>query len=355
MTISRKGGRAAVAAVAGLAFGLWSAAAVAARGSQVSSSLPAPQLFAPGVISGPGNDGAPTFTPSGRTLFFERTNGRRAFLLTSRLTATGWSRPAPASFAGPWSDQQPALSPNGRYLVYVSSRAAARGGRAAHLYRVDRVRGGWSAPRELSATVNFSSRVFKPSVAANGDLYFMADVGTGAPEPAKWRLFVSRFERGAYSKAEALPFSDGSHSDVDPAIARDQSYIIFSSRDRPPFADGHEHLFIALREGAGWGSPQPMRYAGDTAGGDAGEANLSPDGRTLFFTSDRPASAEPPETRQQMMAAFARMEVWDNGNSNVWTLPLAPYLAGKRAPTADREEVFEQTVANVLGVRSALE
>ena len=34
-----------------------------------SSPGPTPQIFAPGVISGPGNDGSPTFSPDGHTLF----------------------------------------------------------------------------------------------------------------------------------------------------------------------------------------------------------------------------------------------------------------------------------------------
>lgn len=34
--------------------------------------LSAPMIFAPGIISGAGNDGTPTFSPDGRTLYFYR-------------------------------------------------------------------------------------------------------------------------------------------------------------------------------------------------------------------------------------------------------------------------------------------
>ena len=30
-----------------------------------------------------------------------------------------------------------------------------------------------------------------------------------------------------------------------------------------------------------------------------------------------------------MLQDAARMEAWDNGNNNVWTLPLEPYLSAK--------------------------
>jgi WD40-like Beta Propeller Repeat len=34
------------------------------------SSPPTPQIFAPGVASGPANDGSPAFSPDGNTIFF---------------------------------------------------------------------------------------------------------------------------------------------------------------------------------------------------------------------------------------------------------------------------------------------
>jgi hypothetical protein len=49
---------------------VYSAPALAAQ----TAALPEPQVFAPGMISGPANDGAPTFSPDGTTLFFTRSN-----------------------------------------------------------------------------------------------------------------------------------------------------------------------------------------------------------------------------------------------------------------------------------------
>src|SRR5580704_10880956 len=42
-------------------------AASAAAGGFIG---PAPQIFSPGVISGPANDGSPTLSPDGNTLYF---------------------------------------------------------------------------------------------------------------------------------------------------------------------------------------------------------------------------------------------------------------------------------------------
>src|SRR5271154_6086341 len=89
--------------------------------------LPAPAIFAPGVISGPGNDGTPTFSPDGRTLYFYRCGAApdSAVILESHRTSAGWSQPVAAEFSGPSSDRQPVLSPDGHMLLYVSRRQLA--------------------------------------------------------------------------------------------------------------------------------------------------------------------------------------------------------------------------------------
>ena len=146
----------------------------------------------------------------------------------------------------------------------------------------------------------------------------------GAP---KWRLYKAAFSSGGYARAMPLPFSDGRYPDVDPYIAPDQSYIIFSSKGRRTSQDDdHEHLYLARREGEGWGPVTPMRYAGDDRGYDDGEAQIGSDGRTLYFTSGRSDPIHRMRSRAQMIEDFTRMEAWDNGNNNVWTLSLVPFL-----------------------------
>jgi Tol biopolymer transport system component len=288
-----------------------------------------PEIFAPGVISAAATDGAPTFSPDGRTLFFERTNSRWTAILESRRTKEGWTRPVLAPFSGETTDQQPALSPDGKYLVFVSARPLpSHDGRptkfANHLYRVDRTPKGWTTARELPPEVNISNRVFKPSVAANGDLYFMSDIGSGGPP--KWRLFQSRRNGETYEPAQALPFSGPDDGDVDPFIAPDQSYLIFSSNTRGAVKDGHEHLFLVLREGNGWSPVRSIRYAGDDWGSDDGEAQVSPDGRWLYFTSSRIVPMARVRDRLTVVKALRLMDIWDNSNSNVWRLPMSAIL-----------------------------
>jgi Tol biopolymer transport system component len=285
----------------------------------------APQIFAPGVISGPANDGSPTFTPDGRTLFFTRSGANAAFILESHLKNGTWAAPTIAPFSGQWNDQHPAMAPDGSYLVFVSRRPAPGvTEQVAHLWRVNRTGDGWGTPEHLPAAVNISTRIFAPSVAADGSIYFLS-IAVGGHRT--FQLYRSRFANGAFRQAERLPFSDSATSDVDPEIAPDQSFLVFASAGRRG-GDSKEHLYIVFNTGGTWGAVTPLRYAGDDDQGWStdNEPKLGPDRRTLYFTSDRTLAPHLPRTPEQGKADLARVEAWDNGNTNVWSLSLAPFL-----------------------------
>ena len=59
---------------------------------------------------------------------------------------------------------------------------------------------------------------------------------------------------------------------------------------------------------------------------DDGEANLGPDGKQLYFTSGRSVPIRKDRTREQAAEDFKRLNLWDNGNNNVWSISLAPWL-----------------------------
>src|SRR5271156_3106479 len=72
-------------------------------------ALPTPQIFAPGIISGPANDGSPTFSSDGNTLYFTRSTANWTVILESHKVNGQWTKPVLASFSGEWSDSSPAM------------------------------------------------------------------------------------------------------------------------------------------------------------------------------------------------------------------------------------------------------
>jgi len=293
-----------------------------------------PEIFAPGVISGPANDGAPTFSPDGGTLYFTRSgaNGTESIILESHRSGATWSAPAVAPFSGEWYDSSPTWAPDGSCIIFESSRPAAvlpapKAGapataHASHLWRVERQVDGWGAPVELPATVNIGPLVYRPSLAADGTLYFISR----ASADKKLQLYWSPVVQGVFQPAQALPFSDGTFFDVDPEVAPDQSFLVFGSVGRAPYKDTAEHLFLVRRKGDGWGPVQAIRYAGDDWPGATfdDDPRLGRDHATLYFSSDRSPPVHYPLSAPKVRDDLARMGLWDNGNANVWAIRLDP-------------------------------
>ena len=293
-------------------------------------SLPVPEIFAPGIISGPASDGSPTFLPDGKTLLFTRSAARWSVILESHKVNGVWGEPKLASFSGAWPDSSPAMAPDGTYVVFVSVRRTGVAGskdakQASHLWRSNRTATGWSEPVELPEAVNFCANLFRPSVASDGSVYF-----TAAGQGKELRLFRAKFEDGAYKPAQALSFSDGTVKDVDPEIAPDQSFLIFTRLE----ADAaHEKLFVVYTQAGEWSKVQPIHYAGDEANGSSedNDARLGKDMRTLYFSSDRAMPVHFPRTREDAEKDTKRLEDWDNGNANVWSISLRSLLDGEKS------------------------
>jgi len=296
-----------------------------------------PQIFAPGVISGPANDAAPAFAPDGKTVYFFRSNGSDYNILVSHLRGARWSTPEVASFSGQWRDLEPAMSPDGSFLVFASSRPTDGGGKpldgtwggtnhpgkGGNLWRVNRKGTGWSAPVRLPDEINFSSAVFSPAVATDGSIYFMAATGEGG----KFQLYSSEFQNDAYQTAKPLPFSPGKFSDVDATVAPDQSFIVFSS-NRPPESQTLGS-FIAFRKDGAWGEPVDLGSEVNGLGGIT-EAKLGPDGHSLYFASSYVLSPIYPKSRSSAREGLKSMQAWNNGLSNIWTIDLGPWLGNRR-------------------------
>lgn len=265
---------------------------VAPMQGQVPSATPV--IVMDGILNAE-HDDSPAFTPDGKTFYFDRTIGHDKSIMASHWEAGHWSAPVTVPFSGRWLDQDPAVSPDGSYLVFSSNRPVPGGDsvvfeqdgkkyRGANLWRVDRQGDGWGTPIWLGPGVNGSNLVVAPSVAANGAVYFIQRLG-GA-----MHIYRSEFRNGAYLPATRVALGDSTQPTHDPAIAPDESFLVFDYGK----GDGNlGRLSIAFREGDHWSAPQDL---GDEINKDAPwGAHLSPDHRTVYVT----------------------------GNTHIWSLSLA--------------------------------
>jgi hypothetical protein len=228
------------------------------------------------------------FTPDGNSVFFDRSEGPQKTIMVSQRANRHWSPPRVASFSGQWFDQDPVVAPDGSYLLFDSDRPIEPGGTpltqsyfaggkapGSNIWRVDRTKQGWSKPLWLGPTVNNDVFVDFPSIAGDGTLYFMR---WNDSEKAM-HIWRSRQSEGKYLPPILVLLGDPTVSVHDPAIASDQTFIVF---DYGKVKGGLGRLCIAFRQGDGWGRPIDF---GDTLNADLPwGAHLSPDGRTVYVT-----------------------------------------------------------------------
>jgi Tol biopolymer transport system component len=264
-----------------------------------TSGNPDATIFAPGVIptSAP-STASPAFMPDGNTVYLGQSSGSVDSAIAFSVRSSGrWSVPKVAPFSGQYRDLEPAFAPNGRYLIFASSRPTTPEGKAldghyngqvlpgrgGNLWKVERTKNGWRKPEVLSATINSNSSVFSPAVAADGSLYFMQAENGGI-----FHIYRAQMKHGKFETPALASFSDTAHEDYDPAVAPDESYLIFSS-GRAPAPPKTTDLFIVFHTANGWGEPIDLHSAlSEDVHGI--EARLSPDGRTLYFSNSRSAS-----------------------------------------------------------------
>ena len=257
-------------------------------------------LFAPGAIPTTATgSAAPAFTRDGKKVYIgQSAKGGDISVMVSHLIGGLWSAPAMAAFSGKYRDLEPAFSPDGKYLIFASNRPQIEGdslldgnynkgvqkGKGGNLWKVKITKKGAGVPERLPHVINANGSVFSPAVAGDGSIYFMrADSGKG------FHIYRSQLTNGQFEKPERAPFSIDAFGDYDPAVAPDESFIIYST-GRPP-APHTSDLFIVFKNGNTWGNPIDLRsILGDKVHGV--EARLSPNLKTLYFTNQTKANGE---------------------------------------------------------------
>jgi len=281
-----------------------------------------PVLFGEGVFSTGVYDFFVALTPDQNAAYLCRASADFGYwtILETRRRAGKWTTPVMAPFSGRWSDADPHLSPDGSKLFFISNRPSSGDTPkpSCDLWMVERVGEGWGPPRPLGPEVNGEGTEWSPSVAANGNLYFGATREGGKGRDDLW---VSRLVDGRYTTPVNLGDSINTRTgEVEPWIAPDESYMIFSGGGRSDGQGGLD-LYVSVRRNGVWSGARPLGHGINSPGWDF-NPSVSPDGRTFFFTSTRGGFDPPPPAAMSYEELTRRLNSPGNGLGDIYSIPI---------------------------------
>ena len=294
-----------------------------------------PRMFAEGVVSTEDDESNGSFSLDGSEFFFAKANLTTTFprvgaLCVSRLRNGRWSEPEVLSFSGgQYLDLSPRLSPDGNTMFFSSTRIVPGvSARALRIWSVQRTANGWGEPQALPAPVNTPDNNWHwgPSVTREGTLYFASTRDGGQPH-----IFRSRFVNGAYSEPEKLgPEINSKFNESDPFVSPDESILVFASsgsdlsgiEDRAETLKGggvvypRSDLYVSFRKDGKWSPARHLEHHINTVA-DENAPSITPDGKYLFFSSERSPFTIPTAHRLNYEEIEHMLHSTLNGHGNI--------------------------------------
>ena len=279
------------------------------------------RMFAEGSVSTSGNEFGGVFTPDGKEFYFTKSVPQSYFYMIceSRLKNGKWSEPEAAPFSGRYRDFDAVISPDGSKLFFISDRPVHGKSKVDYdIWMVERLPSGWSEPQHLGSPINTDGSEWFASVSRNGTLYFAADRSGGFRNT---HIYRSRFVNGKYSEPEKLSNAINSESiETEPYIAPDESFLLFSSYGRKD-GSGDWDIYISYNQNGEWTNARNLGPKVNTSARDY-SPRLTPDGKYLFFTSERNFSTKPLERSLSYQDMVNDLHSSLNGNGNIYQIEL---------------------------------
>ena len=276
-------------------------------------------LFAKDVVTDGLNNRDLTIAPDGNEMYFTLQQGFLISTIVRMQRKDGkWQKPEVAPFSGKYNDLEASFAPDGKRIWFVSDRPvnASDSVKDFDMWYVERTATGWSEPVHGGYVINSpTANEFYPSVAKSGNIYFTAKLKSGN---GREDIVMSEWKDGQYSAPVILPEAINSKGDefnafVDP----DEKYIIFTGYGR---ADdmGRGDLYKSDKDENGNWKPAKHLDPGINSKYLDYCPYVSPDGKILFFTSNRPLNHTPFDKPQNYQAISGMMKSPGNGSDDLY-------------------------------------
>ena len=203
-----------------------------------------------------------------------------------------WSKPEIAPFSGQYQDAGLTISPDGKKIFFSSKRPIT--GDASlekfNTWMTEKVNGIWQTPVLMGPPIGNPDDYFTiVSVAVDGTLIKQSKVTGGK---GGWDLYECKFIDGKYLEPVILSGEvNTKYNEYAPSVTPNGSYIVFQSDDRPD-TTGSIDLYVTFKMSDGtWSRGINLGKNVNTMYMEHWPS-LTPDGKYLFFSSDRPAEVK---------------------------------------------------------------
>ncbi len=302
----------------------------------VEGKVSEPRIFGEGIISTVDNEQGGTFSPDGSEFYFTKVGAyttfpRYSIICVSRFSAGKWSTPEVVPFSGRTLDLPPRLSPDGNKMYFASARPLA-GAKipVLRIWSVERTATGWGEPKALEAPVNAPEDRWNldPSVTSDGTLYFTSD----REKQFNFHIYRARLVDGKYAEPEKLgPAINSEFNEAQPFISADEKILVFSSTglEEQPFPRRPEEietggkfylrgdLYVSVNRGGEWTAAKHLEHDINSFAEES-YPSLTPDGRYLFFSSERNPFTVPTVPRLTHAELDRKLRTLWNGQGNIF-------------------------------------
>ncbi len=249
-----------------------------------------PEIFARDIISSFGYEhSAPVFSKDGSHIYWSTffLDYRNQQIFEMKKTDGEWSSPERLPLPPEHAHGTPVISPDGERLFFTSDMPSGKKTRSRdNVWFMNKTPAGWGKPVPLGIKGFRGSVNAYFSLADSGKIYFSVKPFSA---DASIDIYSAEPDGDGFKNATLLPREINSDLlEMDPFISPDESYLIFSRGGNGASID----LFISFRgkDGA-WSEAHNMGEAINSSGFER-FPYVSPDGKYLFFTSDRDGSPE---------------------------------------------------------------
>lgn len=246
-----------------------------------------PVLFAPGILStGIHDDGAPRFSPDGRTVYFRKYAVPHDIVGYMKEIDGVWTNPDLFKPFGNYVFSVPMFIPEAQSALFISRMPKSGAGETADyaIWQAEIQNDRWMNLRYIDTPVNTPGQDYAYSVSANGTMYLQAAYDDSL---GMFDLYYSELIDGSYQKAVNIgaPLNT-EFSESAPFISPDESFLVYSAYGYDDSVGGID-LYVSFRNDNGTWSEGINLGEGVNSKYDDKFPALSPDGAYLFFVTDR--------------------------------------------------------------------